>query len=434
VKEIVVDEEKCEVKKIPGMPSGHDTVLIFEHKGKKLYCHRPYYRNTVADKSLIYDALALDKKTIYGEEGGVFFDQDGRIWCDKSLRVEKLLQLFTERPQRYLTIMAEKVDSNKAIIEILRDVEKELKKSEADLRGCLKQLHSCYTDFYRFYSSTYIVYDALVLKFQELLKRFLCEGESNNYLTSFLRSPITREAMRQGAMGEATTGQKRPTGFHGAVKIFYAEPEFYTTREEDTHVISKLARSDLTSEEREAFFSLRSIIPLNIQINEETHYIETKMLWPLTGKLFKMIGEQLNLTEKEIDEMRIEELEKALRQTEQMCLRGLGVSPGVVEGRVRIIRSIADYERFEKGDILVTHITNPSMVILMNKAAGIICDIGNVMSHPSIIAREMGRPCIVSARDEQGNPATRVLREGDRIRMDGGSGKIEVLSHAEKIP
>ncbi len=107
---------------------------------------------------------------------------------------------------------------------------------------------------------------------------------------------------------------------------------------------------------------------------------------------------------------------------------GIGVSKGKVNGKVRIIRNDPDHASFEEGDILVTRITDPTMVPLMNKAAGIICDIGGLTSHPSIVARELGIACIVSAKCVQtGKPITEILNNGQRIKICGESGEIYLV-------
>lgn len=104
---------------------------------------------------------------------------------------------------------------------------------------------------------------------------------------------------------------------------------------------------------------------------------------------------------------------------------GLGVSQGKAKGKVKIIRELADHAHFQQGDILVTHITDPTMVILMGKAAGIVCDIGSMVSHPAILSREMGVPCVVQASCiKTSKPATELLQDGDIIEIDGLTGDI----------
>jgi pyruvate,water dikinase len=109
-------------------------------------------------------------------------------------------------------------------------------------------------------------------------------------------------------------------------------------------------------------------------------------------------------------------------------LQGMGVSKGKVQGRVKIIRNLDDHIKFEERDILVTRLTDPTMVILMGKASGIICDIGGLTSHPSIVSREMGIPCIVSAKCiKTEKNATDILKDGMFIEMCGESGNVGLI-------
>lgn len=116
----------------------------------------------------------------------------------------------------------------------------------------------------------------------------------------------------------------------------------------------------------------------------------------------------------------------------KIIAKGLGVSKGTVQGKVKIIRDFADHASFEEGDILVTHLTDPTMVPSMNKAAGIICNIGGLTSHPSIISRELGIPCIVAAKSgATGKPVTELLNKNQEILMDGESGEIYEVGEKE---
>lgn len=103
-------------------------------------------------------------------------------------------------------------------------------------------------------------------------------------------------------------------------------------------------------------------------------------------------------------------------------LKGLGVSPGQVQGKVKIIKESKKFPSFQEGNILVTRITNPTMVTLMAKAGAIVCDIGGITSHPSIVSREMGIPCVVATKK-----ATKVLKNGMLIKVDGKKGEIYLL-------
>lgn len=100
-------------------------------------------------------------------------------------------------------------------------------------------------------------------------------------------------------------------------------------------------------------------------------------------------------------------------------LSGLGTSPGTAKGRVRIVSGAKDEAAFLEGEILVTRITDPTMVLMMNKAAAIVCDIGGQTSHPSILSRELGIPCVVATKT-----ATKTLKNGMDVQVDGEKGIV----------
>lgn len=103
----------------------------------------------------------------------------------------------------------------------------------------------------------------------------------------------------------------------------------------------------------------------------------------------------------------------------EIVLSGLAASPGIASGEVKIVRELKDLQKIKGGDILVTEMTNPDMVVTMQKSAGIITDEGGLTAHAAIVSREMGIPCIVGTRD-----ATAKLKDGEIITLDAYSGKI----------
>lgn len=106
-------------------------------------------------------------------------------------------------------------------------------------------------------------------------------------------------------------------------------------------------------------------------------------------------------------------------------LKGLAASGGVVEGIVKVVYGPEDTPHFPEGAILVAPMTEPSMVMMMNKAAGIITDRGGMASHPAILSRELGIPGVVATKE-----ATKLLKDGMTIRLDGDAGEIVVLKDA----
>lgn len=106
----------------------------------------------------------------------------------------------------------------------------------------------------------------------------------------------------------------------------------------------------------------------------------------------------------------------------KLILRGLGVSAGQAQGKARLFMPGDDSKDFLEGDILVTTITDPTMVHAMVKAAAIITDIGGMTSHPAILSREMGIPCVVNTKE-----ATNVIKSNMNLFVDGEKGEVYEL-------
>jgi Phosphohistidine swiveling domain len=111
-------------------------------------------------------------------------------------------------------------------------------------------------------------------------------------------------------------------------------------------------------------------------------------------------------------------------------IRGTPVFGGVVKGRARVIfqsndeKIIKNGYNLEKGEIIVTDMTKPDMMIACMKAIGIITDEGGVVCHASIIAREFKKPCIVGTKI-----GTQVIKDGDLLELDADKGVVKVLNN-----
>lgn len=104
---------------------------------------------------------------------------------------------------------------------------------------------------------------------------------------------------------------------------------------------------------------------------------------------------------------------------EEPILTGLGASPGIGSGPVKIVRGVKDLGKVVQGDVLVTRMTTPDYVPLMLKTAGIVTDEGGMTSHAAIVSRELGVPCVVGTSN-----ATRVLKDGAVASVDGSRGLV----------
>ena len=103
------------------------------------------------------------------------------------------------------------------------------------------------------------------------------------------------------------------------------------------------------------------------------------------------------------------------------ALVGLPVSAGIVEGRARVILDMADAD-LEAGDILITAYTDPSWSPLFVTIKGLVTQVGGLMTHGAVIAREYGLPAVVGVEH-----ATRLIRDGQQIRVNGTDGYVEIL-------
>jgi pyruvate,water dikinase len=101
---------------------------------------------------------------------------------------------------------------------------------------------------------------------------------------------------------------------------------------------------------------------------------------------------------------------------------GIAGSPGVVEGVARVVMSEAEFDSLLEGEILVCQMTNPAWQVLYGKIIAVVTDAGGTVSHPAVLAREYGIPAVVGT-----SVGTSTIRTGQRIRVDGNTGIVEIL-------
>ena len=104
-------------------------------------------------------------------------------------------------------------------------------------------------------------------------------------------------------------------------------------------------------------------------------------------------------------------------------VKGLAASPGVVEGPARYVTSLDEFDQVRDGEILVCRMTNPAWVVLFTKISGLVTEAGGTVSHPAVVAREFGIPAVVGTTN-----AGERISTGDRIRVNGSTGTVEILS------
>lgn len=103
----------------------------------------------------------------------------------------------------------------------------------------------------------------------------------------------------------------------------------------------------------------------------------------------------------------------------KILLKGIAASAGVIKGKVKVILDPEETNKMDKGEVLVTTETTPEYISAILKASAIITDFGGVLSHPAIVAREMGIPGVVGTFK-----ATKVLKDGMEVVVDGQKGIV----------
>ena len=103
-------------------------------------------------------------------------------------------------------------------------------------------------------------------------------------------------------------------------------------------------------------------------------------------------------------------------------VRGMCANPGCVSGKVKIVKTIKDVKEKDKDFILVTPMTTPELVPVIHRVKAIITDEGGITCHAAIVAREMDKPCIIGTKT-----ATKVLKNGDLVKVDADKGVVKIL-------
>jgi pyruvate,water dikinase len=108
-----------------------------------------------------------------------------------------------------------------------------------------------------------------------------------------------------------------------------------------------------------------------------------------------------------------------MSEDKKIIVKGVPASQGIAKGKVKIILSPADVINFGDGEILVAPFTNPHFTPAILKAIAIVTEVGGMLSHPAIVARELGIPCVTGVID-----ATKILKNGQEMIVDGNHGVV----------
>ena len=104
-------------------------------------------------------------------------------------------------------------------------------------------------------------------------------------------------------------------------------------------------------------------------------------------------------------------------------IKGQVGNKGIATGKVKVILANTEFDKMEIGDVLVTTMTTPDFVILMQKASAIVTDIGGLLCHAAIVSREINKPCVIGTKN-----GTQILKDGDMVEVDANKGTVTKLS------
>lgn len=189
----------------------------------------------------------------------------------------------------------------------------------------------------------------------------------------------------------------------GLKKLRFVKDERGNTVKEEMH-------GEIQKKEVLEISELKSLANYGIDIEE--HYKWPQDIeWAIEGKKIYIVQSRPVTT--------VEKETKKVELQGKVLIEGLAASGGIAAGVVKIIHDLRDLSKIKEGDILVTRMTNPDMVVTMQKAKAIVTDEGGLTAHAAIVSREIGLPCVVGTKK-----ATQVLIEGSIVTVDGTNGKI----------
>jgi len=123
-----------------------------------------------------------------------------------------------------------------------------------------------------------------------------------------------------------------------------------------------------------------------------------------------------------------EKYHRAPSTTEDVVV-GLPASSGVVEGIARVVLDPNEFDQVQKGEIAICRMTSPAWVVLFTRIGGLVTDAGGMASHPAVVSREFDIPAVVGTSD-----ATRRIKTGSRIRVNGSTGQVDILAVENAVP
>lgn len=292
-------------------------------------------------------------------------------------------------------------------------------------------------------------------KFQSLFNEFLIdhghrELDFDPYCSNWLDSPWTAlDTIILASRTPQMSGKEKAR--EARLKARHAEHELLNKLPEDLRFffseLIRLTRDYTALDDIEHYQTSRMTIPMRNTLGEigkrfiklniceepfDVYFAQADTLAKYckapNSETFKELKEEISNNKAQYLEARDQEPSFILGDdsvSEVDCedaLRGIAGSPGKVEGNVSIIRSPDDFLDFTEGSILVARTTNPAWTPLFHIAGGVVVESGGPLSHGAVTAREMGIPAVMALKG-----AMNLFNNGDHVRIDGGTGQVEIL-------
>jgi phosphoenolpyruvate synthase/pyruvate phosphate dikinase len=169
------------------------------------------------------------------------------------------------------------------------------------------------------------------------------------------------------------------------------------------------------------YFSAEEIIEMFTEKKFRTDLLEERKI----KCMITIIDDQITIFsgEKEVNK-EFEQLELSIdEKIDVKELKGKSAYPGIVKGIAKVVIDVRDLDKIQKGNIMVALMTFPSFIVGMEKAIAFVTDQGGLLSHASIVAREMKKPCIIGTK-----VATKVIKDGDLIEVNADKGIVKILN------
>jgi pyruvate, water dikinase len=195
---------------------------------------------------------------------------------------------------------------------------------------------------------------------------------------------------------------------------------------ESGNTVKESVPKDMRTKQVLTLDEISELTELGIKIHEHYSFPQDTEWAIENGKVYMLQSRPVTTLETTAPEYQ----EKGEEEERIIITKGLGASPGMASGAVKIVRSIDELDKIKVGDILVTVMTTPDMVPAMKRASGIITDEGGVTCHAAIVSRELGIPCVVGTSD-----ATKILKDKMIVTIDGNKGTVYKgkLKEAEEV-